>query len=53
VGELINFHAVICKQLVTLKVCLNEKLIGLSKLIRTQRNIRLLCAVLKMISYSS
>jgi hypothetical protein len=51
-GNSIQYIAVIYKQSVTLKVQSNDKVVGLTELGRTQRNIGLLCAVLKVIIYS-
>lgn len=50
-GVSIQNKAVFYKQEVTLKVRLNDKVVGLMKLDKTQRSIVLLYAVLKVISY--
>jgi len=42
---------VIYKQLVTLNIRLNDKLVGLTNLGKTLRMIGLLCAVLKVVGY--
>jgi len=51
VGIIFN-RTLIYKQQVTLKVWLNNNVLGLTKLSKTQRNIGLLCAVLKVTSNS-
>jgi hypothetical protein len=46
---LINWKAVIYKHKITLKVWLNDKAVGLTKLGKTKRMIGLLCAALKVV----
>jgi len=52
VGRLNSLESCFYKQYLTLKVRLNDTALGLGKLDKTQRNIGLLCAVLKVRSYS-
>ena len=47
-GRLNSLESCFYKQYLTLKVRLNDTAIGLGKLDKTQRNIGLLCAVLKV-----
>jgi len=51
VGIIFN-RMLIYRQQVMLKVCLNNNVLGFTKVSKTQRNIGLLCAVLKVMSYS-
>jgi len=51
-GGGIDNEAVIYKQYVTVKVRLNDRVVGLIELDKTDRTIGLLCAAFKVMNYS-
>ena len=51
-GGWIDNEAVIYKQYVTVKVRLNDRVVGLIELDKTDRTIGLLCAAFKVMNYS-